>query len=177
MFLELVAAVRAGRRRACVITPRWARSSVATPMAPALSKNITPTCSGTAFMASRRSSRSWVPAARRFLARRPRGPNWSWACGTEGGWGRSAASARAVPTIGATVFGSKGIVPSGDYGGYEPLVVEIVKFFKTGKPPVSADETIEIFAFMEAADESKRQGGKPVTIESVMAKAKSQSAK
>ena len=78
---------------------------------------------------------------------------------------------------GATVFGSKGIAPSGGYGGYEPLVVEIVKFFKTGKPPVSADETIEIFAFMEAADESKRQGGKPVTIESVMTKAKSQLAK
>jgi hypothetical protein len=78
---------------------------------------------------------------------------------------------------GATVFGSKEIVPSGGYGGYEPLVVEIVKFFKTGKPPVSADETIEIFAFMEAADESKRQGGKPVTVESVMAKAKSQLAR
>ena len=61
---------------------------------------------------------------------------------------------------------------SGGYGGYEPLVVEIVKFFKTGKPPVSAQETIEIFAFMEAADESKRQGGKPVEIESVMAKAR-----
>ena len=73
---------------------------------------------------------------------------------------------------GATVFGSKGIAPAGGYGGYEPLVVEIVKFFKTGKPPVSAAETIEIFAFMEAADESKRQGGKPVEIESVMAKAK-----
>ena len=65
----------------------------------------------------------------------------------------------------------RGILPIGGYGGYEPLVVEIVKFFKTGKPPVSADETIEIFAFMEAADESKRQGGKPVTIESVMSKA------
>jgi hypothetical protein len=78
---------------------------------------------------------------------------------------------------GATVFGSKGIAPSGGYGGYEPLVVEIVKFFKTGKPPVSAEETIEIFAFMEAADESKRQGGKPVTMESVMTKAKSQLAK
>ena len=39
---------------------------------------------------------------------------------------------------GATVFGTKGVVPSGGYGGYEPLVVEIVKFFKTGKPPVSA---------------------------------------
>jgi Oxidoreductase family, NAD-binding Rossmann fold len=75
---------------------------------------------------------------------------------------------------GATVFGSKGIAPSSGYGGYEPLVVEIVKFFKTGKPPVSAEETIEIFAFMEAADESKRQGGKPVTVEGVMTKAKSQ---
>ena len=42
---------------------------------------------------------------------------------------------------------------------------------------MSAEETIEIFAFMEAADESKRQGGKPVTIESVMTKAKSQLAK
>jgi predicted dehydrogenase len=75
---------------------------------------------------------------------------------------------------GGTVFGSKGNASVGDYGGYEPLVVEIVKFFKTGKPPVAAEETIEIFAFMEAADESKRQGGKPVTIESVMTKAKSQ---
>jgi hypothetical protein len=36
---------------------------------------------------------------------------------------------------------------------------------------VSAAETIEIFAFMEAADESKRQGGAPVTLESVLAKA------
>ena len=77
----------------------------------------------------------------------------------------------------ATVFGTKGNAPSGGDGGYEPLVVEIVKFFKTGKPPVSADETLEIFAFMEAADESKRQGGKPVTLESVMAKARAQLAK
>jgi hypothetical protein len=75
---------------------------------------------------------------------------------------------------GATVFGSRGIAPSGGYAGYEPLVVEICKFFRTGKPPVSAEETIEIFAFMEAADESKRQGGKPVTIETVMARAKAE---
>jgi predicted dehydrogenase len=73
---------------------------------------------------------------------------------------------------GATVFGTKGVAPSGGYAGYEPLVVEIVKFFKTGKAPVSPQETLEIFAFMEAADESKRQGGKPVDIESVMAKAR-----
>jgi hypothetical protein len=75
---------------------------------------------------------------------------------------------------GGTVFGTKGHAPIGDYGGYQPLVVEIVKFFKTGKPPVSADETLAIYAFMEAADESKRQGGKPVTIDGVMAKAKAQ---
>lgn len=75
---------------------------------------------------------------------------------------------------GATVFGSKAIAPSGGYGGYQPLVVEICKFFRSGKPPVSAEETVEIFAFMEAADESKRQGGKPVTVESVMAKAKAE---
>jgi len=73
---------------------------------------------------------------------------------------------------GSTVFGTKGIVPGGGFDGYEPLIVEIVKFFKTGKPPVSAEETLEIFAFMEAADESKRQGGRPVTLESVMPKPK-----
>ncbi len=72
---------------------------------------------------------------------------------------------------GATVFGSKGIVHGGSDVGYEPLIVEVCKFFRTGKPPVSAEETIEIFAFMEAADESKRQGGKPVTLETVMARA------
>jgi len=73
---------------------------------------------------------------------------------------------------GSTVFGTKAILPAGGFGGYEPLIVEIVKFFKTGKPPVSAEETLEIFAFMEAADESKRQGGCPVSIESVMQKAR-----
>src|SRR3979490_2566093 len=59
------------------------------------------------------------------------------------------------------VFGSKGIAPSGGYGGYEPLVVEICKFFKTGKPPVSAEETIAVFAFMGAARGRKRAGGGP----------------
>jgi len=72
---------------------------------------------------------------------------------------------------GATVFGSKGIVQVGRVGGYDPLVVEIAKFFRTGVPPVSAKETLELVAFMEAADESKRQGGKPVTLESVFKKA------
>ena len=58
------------------------------------------------------------------------------------------------------------------YAGYEPLLVEICKFFKTGKAPVSAEETIEIFAFMEAADESKRQKGAPVKIADVIEEAR-----
>lgn len=69
---------------------------------------------------------------------------------------------------GALVFGEKGIAPAGSYDGYKPLVIEICKFFKTGKPPVSPEETIELFAFMEAADESKRRGGAPVKIAEVL---------
>ena len=69
---------------------------------------------------------------------------------------------------GGTAFGSKANGPIGDYGGYRPLIVEIVKFYRSGEPPVSEQETLEIYAFMEAADESKRQGGKPVTLESVL---------
>ena len=69
---------------------------------------------------------------------------------------------------GGLAFGEKGIREIGSYGGYRPLVVEIVKFFRTGKAPVSRKETLEIYAFMEAADVSKRQGGIPVTLGSVM---------
>ena len=75
---------------------------------------------------------------------------------------------------GSTVFGTKGIVQGGGFDGYEPLLVEIVRFFKTGRPPVSAEETLEIFAFMEAADQSKRLGGRPVTLESVIGHARQQ---
>jgi len=64
-----------------------------------------------------------------------------------------------------------GEVAVGAYDGYAPLVVEVVKFFKTKSPPVSATETIELFTFMEAADESKRRGGKSVTLKEVLDKA------
>ena len=73
---------------------------------------------------------------------------------------------------GSTVYGTKGIVPGGGFDGYEPLIEAIVTFFQTGKSPVPAAETLEILAFMEAADESRQQGGRPVTIESVMKKAR-----
>jgi hypothetical protein len=74
--------------------------------------------------------------------------------------------------FGATVFGEKGIAPAGKFEGYEPLLVEIANFFQTGKPPVTAEQTLEIYAFMEAADESKRQGGASISLESVLGKAR-----
>jgi predicted dehydrogenase len=79
--------------------------------------------------------------------------------------------------FGAIAFGSKGIVQSGREGGYEELCREIGRFFKTGKSPVPAEETIEVFAFMEAADESKRQGGAPVSLSNVLVKARAAVAK
>ena len=60
--------------------------------------------------------------------------------------------------------GEKGEAPVGSYDGYEPLVAAIMKFFQTGVAPVKPAETIEIFAFMEAADQSKKKGGAPVKI-------------
>ena len=65
---------------------------------------------------------------------------------------------------GATVFGTRGIAYGNKYGGYEPLLVEIVKFFETKEPPVSNEETLEIFAFMDAAQRSKEDGGKPTKL-------------
>ena len=44
--------------------------------------------------------------------------------------------------------------------------------FQTGKVPVDPQETIELFAFMEAADESKRQDGKPVKLADIIAAAR-----
>jgi predicted dehydrogenase len=77
---------------------------------------------------------------------------------------------------GAVVVGSKAVLQSDKKGGYEPLCREIGKFFRTGVAPVSPEETIEIFAFMEAADESMRQGGQPVSLNKVLEKAKSEAA-
>jgi predicted dehydrogenase len=65
----------------------------------------------------------------------------------------------------------------GNYDGYRPLIVEIVKYFRTGKVPIQPNETLEIYAFMEAADESKRQGGKEVQISEVLKNARREALK
>jgi len=79
---------------------------------------------------------------------------------------------------GVMVYGKKGMAPpSADTFGLaheakSHLIDEIVNFFNTGKVPVPAEETIEIFAFMSAADESKKLDGKPVSVSNVIEKAK-----
>lgn len=70
--------------------------------------------------------------------------------------------------FGGTCFCEDGIVPLGPYLGYESLLREIIKFFNTKKVPVAAVETLAILAFMEAADKSKRLGGKTVLIDSFL---------
>lgn len=67
--------------------------------------------------------------------------------------------------------GELGEAPIGASEGYAPLVAEAIKAFQTGVVPVKPEETIELFAFMEAADESKRRGGAEVSIAEVLKKA------
>lgn len=79
--------------------------------------------------------------------------------------GKSGASVR--------IYGTNGMIEA-QSSGYKPLVDEIVRFFKTGEVPVSAEETIEIYAFMSAADVSKDRGGEAVLLEKLIDEARRQ---
>ena len=67
---------------------------------------------------------------------------------------------------GAIVFRKNGAVqsPAKPKTGYETLVKHIVRFFETKVPPVPNEETLEIFAFMDAAQRSKQAGGRPMRL-------------
>jgi hypothetical protein len=70
---------------------------------------------------------------------------------------------------GAIVFGAQAVLATSvpmrsDYRG---LLVEVVNFFQTGVPPVRPEETLEIMAFMEAAELSKARGGAAVPLAEV----------
>ena len=69
---------------------------------------------------------------------------------------------------GAIAFGSKAFVMKEPKTSYRELVVEIVKFFQTGVPPITPEETLEIMAFMEAADVSKQRNGAPVLLKELL---------
>jgi predicted dehydrogenase len=81
-------------------------------------------------------------------------------------------------TYGAIVYGSKKVQVSRNLANsaekeptgsnYRVLMEEIVQFFRTGKPPVTPEESLEVLAFMEAADLSKQRNGAPVSLKEVM---------
>jgi hypothetical protein len=70
---------------------------------------------------------------------------------------------------GGTAFGEKGPLKLGPYTGYDNLLDRIIAFYRTGNVPISPKETLEIYTFMEAADESKRKGGKSIALKDVYA--------
>jgi predicted dehydrogenase len=76
--------------------------------------------------------------------------------------------------FGAIVYGSKSVRSGGKIISYEALCRAIGRLFRTGTPPISLDHSLEIMAFMEAADESQRQGGKPVSVPDTLAKARTE---
>jgi len=73
---------------------------------------------------------------------------------------------------GGVAFGIEGNAILGPYEGYKGLVLKIAEFFESGQPPVSPEETLEIYAFMEAADKSKWRNGAEVSLAEVMALAR-----
>ncbi len=70
-----------------------------------------------------------------------------------------------------TLFGQDKIVEQKSGGDYTPMVKEIVHFFQTGAPPVTPAQTLEIYAFMQAAEESAEKGGGTVRINDVLSRA------
>jgi len=72
---------------------------------------------------------------------------------------RSGAARYGVTITGSVQSGSTNVS-----AGYEPLLVEIGQFFRTGVSPVPEQETLEILAFMQAANQSHEQGGIPVLL-------------
>ncbi len=84
----------------------------------------------------------------------------------KGGRSGTVRAMRPSGDYGAVVFRPKQVLqsPPKSRSSYVPLIREIVKFFQTGVPPVANEETLEIFAFMDAAQRSKEAGGRPMRL-------------
>lgn len=73
---------------------------------------------------------------------------------------------------GVLVFGKKDIELTKIRASYDLLVVEIVKFFRTKEVPVSPEQTLEIVAFMTAADMSRDANGKTISMDALLSEEK-----
>jgi hypothetical protein len=100
----------------------------------------------------------------------------NWGDGRVGIYREADRKAKGGP-YGGKAIGDKGEADIGKFDGYEVLLESVVKMFRTGKAQVSAEETLELYTFMEAADESKRQNGAEVKLADVLAKARAEVAK
>ena len=100
----------------------------------------------------------------------------NWGDGRVGIYREADRKAKGGP-YGGKAVGEKGEADIGKFDGYEVLLESVVKMFRTGQPQVSAEETLELYTFMEAADESKRQNGAEVKLADVLAKARAEVAK
>lgn len=73
---------------------------------------------------------------------------------------------RPYSTYGIVAFTKDKVVQSDPNAktSYNLMLKEIVNFFQTHKLPVSNEESLEVFAFMDAALRSKQAGGKPMPL-------------
>lgn len=67
-------------------------------------------------------------------------------------------------SYGGYAYGDKGAIAVDGKYMYEELLLKIIDFFETGMPPVTVEETLDICAFIEAAQLSKNKGGKTIKI-------------
>ncbi|GGG73876.1 dehydrogenase [Parapedobacter pyrenivorans] len=72
---------------------------------------------------------------------------------------------RSGPAVfGGRAFGANGVTELGTSGSYVKLLENVAQFFTTGVSPVDPDETLELVAFMEAAQQSRAKGGDAVSL-------------
>jgi len=72
--------------------------------------------------------------------------------------------------FGGTIHCEKATITLEKFEGYSPLLDEIVQFFDTKKLPFDGAETLEICAFIEAADISKANQGAKIDLTSITRK-------
>ena len=69
-------------------------------------------------------------------------------------------------SFGFTAFAEKAVhaTPVGSRFFYRDLLKKVIHMFETGKPPIDPSETLEIVAFIEAANRSGANHGSPETV-------------
>ena len=162
-----------GRRSSVIVIRKPRRPCrVAAPGEPVPFSLPCPICSTTVCMAWKCSLRSWEPDARR--SHDPVRPTRisSWGSGMMDGSGPFAGFAQGKPSLARSSTrqsrsrGSNGPTAI-DHSSKKSHVSSA-----PGVPPVRAEETIEMFAFMEAADQSLHQAGVPVSLQTVLQQAR-----